>query len=245
MPPKLTTPVERRTLADQIYASLKQAIVSGELRPGERLKEVELGRLLGASRTPVREALTWLEQEGLVTPRPIVGLTVAELSEDDMQEIFGLLKVLESYAAELAADGMSEKQLQRLEAVCAQAEEMAQIGDDHLSDLNWRFHELLVEGSGNRRLQAVIKTLRTSMQPYRALTLTSTRFRRQSVSDHRQIVMLLRTKAKEQLHALMTEHLEVAQQVTVTALRDRASRLAAEKRVSPTALRARGKQPRR
>lgn len=225
MSPKIRATVERRTLAEQVYASLKKAIVTGELRPGERLKELELSRMLGASRTPIREALTWLQQEGLVRPLPIVGLTVAELSEADMHEIFGLLVVLESYAARLAAERITEKQLDKLQALCDQAEEL---DDDRLSEVNWRFHELLVESSGHRRLQAIIKNLRTSMQPYRAMTLTSADFRSRSVSDHREILALLRSKATAQLEALMAKHLEIAREVTVHALRERALRFAVE-----------------
>lgn len=177
----------------------------------------------------------WLEQEGLVRPLPIVGLTVAELSEADMDEVFGLLTVLESYAARLAVAHMTEKQIKRLEAACDQSEEVVNTGGDRLSERNWRFHELLVEGSGNGRLQGIVRNLRAAMQPYRAMTLTSTRFRKQSVVDHRKIVALLRAKSTDRLEAFVATHLKFAREVTVAALRERASRLASDTFPHPVA----------
>jgi DNA-binding GntR family transcriptional regulator len=226
MKSKLRVTVERRTLAEQIYTSLKQAIVKGDLRPGERLKEIELAQTLGASRTPVREALSWLERERLVTPVAFVGLIVSELSESDVRDIFGLLRVLESYGARLAADHITPAQLNKLEANCTRADEFARKGDDRISDLNWDFHELLVESSGNKRLQEMVHSLRASMRPYRAVMLNSSQFREHSVEDHRELVALLRAKNHDKLEQLMAHHLEEAEEVTLQGLQERARRLA-------------------
>jgi DNA-binding GntR family transcriptional regulator len=228
VPPKLRATVERQTLAEQVYASLKKAIVSGDLQPGERLKELEIARSLGASRTPVREAMSWLEQEGLLKPLRSGGLTVVELSEVDVEEIFGLLQVLESYAGRLAADRITEKQLERMEAVCQRAEQLADGERERLSEVKWKFHELLIEAAENRRLQDLIRTLRASMQPYRAVTLTSDEFRGRSVADHREMISLLRAKAGDRVERLMFEHIGIARRVTIAGLRDRAGRLASE-----------------
>lgn len=228
MSAKLRATVERQTLADQVYLSVKNAIVTGELQPGERLKELDIARSLGASRTPVREALSWLEQEGLLQPLRAGGLTVVELSEPDVQEIFGLLQVLESYAGRLAADRVTEKQLERMDAACQRAEQLAPDDRERLSELNWKFHELLIETAGNRRLQELIRNLRSSMQPYRAVTLTSESFRDRSVSDHRRIVALLRARDGAGVERLMFEHIGIAREVTILGLRERAARHASE-----------------
>jgi DNA-binding GntR family transcriptional regulator len=228
MSAKLRATVERQTLAEQVYTSLKKAIVSGDLQPGERLKELEIARSLGASRTPVREAMSWLEQEGLLQPLRSGGLTVVELSEVDVEEIFGLIQVLESYASRLAAERVSEKQLERMEAVCQRAEELSDDERERLSELNWKFHELLIEAADNRRLQDLIRNLRSAMQPYRAVTLTSDEFRGRSVADHREMIALLRAKAGDRVERLMFEHIGIARRVTLAGLRDRADRLASE-----------------
>ncbi len=227
MPVKLKArSVERRTLADQVYASVKQAILSGELRPGERLKELEVARLLGASRTPVREALSRLEQEGLVRPLKRGGLTVVELSERDVVEIFGLIKVLEAYAARLAAGKLTPPHLDKLDALCARAEQLGEDEADRLVELNRRFHEALIEGAGHGRLQELLTHLRLAMQPYRVVSLASPEFRKRSVADHRRMIDLLRAGEVDALVALVAEHLEVAQQVALGGLREQARRLA-------------------
>ena len=228
MPPKLNATLSRQTLAEQVYATLKKAIVTGDVQPGERLKELEIGRSLGASRTPVREALSLLEQEGLVKSLPSGGLVVVELAEADVEEIFGLLQVLESYAGRLAAARITEKQLERLDAVCRRAEQLGDDEVDRLSVLNWRFHEMLIEAAEQRRLQDLIRNLRSAMQPYRAVTLTSGDFRGRSVADHRQMIALLRARDGERLERLMFEHIAIAMRVTIAGLRERDERLRSE-----------------
>jgi DNA-binding GntR family transcriptional regulator len=223
---KLRAPVERQTLAEQVYIAVKNAIVTGELQPGERLKELEIARSLGASRTPVREALAWLEQEGLLQPLRAGGLTVVELSETDVDEIFGLLQVLEGYAGRLAAGKATDQQLERLETVCQRSEQLSPDDRERLSELNSKFHELLIKAAASRRLEELILNLRSSMQPYRAVALTSERFRDRSVSDHRTLVALLRAKDGAAVERLMFEHIGIAREVTIAGLRERAARLA-------------------
>lgn len=217
---------ERQTLADQVYGSLKQAIIDGELRPGARLREADIALSLGASRTPVREALSRLEQEGLVQSLKSGGSIVVELSTSEMREIFGLIQVLETYAVRLAAEHITPKQLEKLEAICSRSEQIVHSDLEKLSDLNRRFHELIIEASGNQRLQTLITNLRSAMQPYRALTLQSSSFREQSVHDHRSILDLLRRGAIDELATLMNAHLGVAQDATLTGIQAQAERLA-------------------
>jgi DNA-binding GntR family transcriptional regulator len=228
VPPKLRITVERLTLADQVYTSLKKAIVNGDLQPGERLKELEIALSLGASRTPVREAFSRLQQEGLIRQVRSGGLVVVELSEDDVREIFGLIKALESYAARLAAERIGDRQLQRLRDICDEAAPLAESGREGLSELNYEFHQVLVQSTGQRRLQDLIVNLRTAMQPYRAVTLAKATFRTKSVKDHRQMLELLARRDGEGLARLVTEHLEAAQEITIAALRDQSWRLKPE-----------------
>lgn len=228
MPPKLPLTVERHTLADQVYASLKTAIIGGDLQPGERLKELEIALSLGASRTPVREALSRLQQEGLIRQLKSGGLTVVELAEDDVREIFGLIKVLESHAARLATEHITDEQLEHLRALCDRAEPLAETDLERLSELNYQFHEMLIAASGQRRLQDLIRNLRSAMQPYRAVTLAAPRFRTRSVRDHRAMLDRLTRRDADGLAKLLGDHLDVAQEVTIAALRDQAWRLKAD-----------------
>lgn len=222
--PKLRAVVARQTLAKQIYLSLKKAIVDGDLRPGTRLKEAEVAVSLGASRTPVREAFSRLQHEGLARPLKSGGFTVAELSERDLREVLGLLQVLESYAARLAAERITPKQVERLDAVCSRAEKLLDTDSEKLSELNQRFHELIIEASNHARLQGLIGSLRVAMQPYRALF--SPTFRVQSVRDHRQAIELLRVRDADRLGQLMARHLETAEDAIAKSIRAQARRFA-------------------
>jgi DNA-binding GntR family transcriptional regulator len=225
---KLRLTVERLTLADQVYTSLKKAIVEGDLKPGERLKETEIALSLGASRTPVREALSRLQQEGLVRKMRSGGLTVVQLSEDDVREIFGLIMSLESHAARLAAERVTAEQVEHLRSICDRADALVKSGADGLNEVNYQFHHALIEATGQRRLGEMLRNLRTAMQPYRAVTLATPRFRAQSVKDHRAMVDRLARGDAEGLAALVVEHLQTAQEVTIDALSDQRWRLKPE-----------------
>ena len=221
-----TRPVERLTLADQVYTSLKRRIISGDLRPGERLKELEIARELGASRTPVREALSRLEQEGLVQPFPSGGLTVVKLSANDVKEIYGLLRVLETYGIRLAAERITAKQLDRLESLCTRAEQAGAEDIDRLIELNARFHDLLIEVTAHRRLKELVGQLRTALQPYRIVTMLrpdfhgSPQFRELMVHQHSEIAKALRVRDVERLVELVVEHSELGERTTLTHVWD-------------------------
>ena len=218
--------VERHTLADQVYTFLKKGIVTGELQPGERLKELEIAQNLGASRTPVREALSRLEQEGLVQPFPSGGLTVVKLSANDVKEIYGLLRVLESYGIRLAAERITNKQLERLESLCARAEQLSTEDIDRLIELNGRFHELLIDVTAHRRLKELVAQLRTALQPYRIVTMLrpdfhgSPQFRDLMVHQHSEITKALRDRDIDSLVELVIEHNELWERTTLSHVWD-------------------------
>jgi DNA-binding GntR family transcriptional regulator len=228
-PLRLGAVTERLTLADQVYSSIKQAIIRGDLGPGERLREVEVAASLGASRTPVREALSRLEQDGLVQSLKTGGSIVVELSINEMREIFDLIQVLETYAVKAASERISPNQLEKLDAVCSRAEQAVDSNYDNVSELNRTFHELVIEAAGSQRLKVLIGNLRSAMQPYRALTLHSNKFREQSVRDHRRIVDLLKNGDTASLGLLMAKHLSEAQEATLEGIQAQAERIAVPK----------------
>ena len=105
----------RRALREGTYKALRKAILKGKVKPGQRLKEERLASEIETSRTPIREAFHKLEQEELVTRLPHGGFTVREWSRSDVEEIFGIRSVLESYAAYLATEKIDEAKLTMLE----------------------------------------------------------------------------------------------------------------------------------
>ncbi|HEY7820622.1 MAG TPA: GntR family transcriptional regulator, partial [Vicinamibacteria bacterium] len=190
-------------------------------------KELEIAQSLGASRTPVREALSKLEIEGFVKPLSSGGLTVVELSESDVTEIFGLIRVLESHAARLAADRCTDDELLRLEQLCDSAERDDAEGSERLVELNQKFHEAFIACSGSQRLRDLLSNLRAAMQPYRIVSLGSAEFRRITIRDHRAMIAALRERNADRLCRLVEDHLSLAERTTLTNVHTQAERLAA------------------
>lgn len=146
-------PLNRETLQDQAAASLRAAIMSGELRPGQRLVESEIASRMGVSRIPVREAIRSLERDGLVVSAPGRGASVISLSDDDVDEIYGLRSALEVYALELIIERHREPAIRRLQdLVDAMAMPSRTHRREQLMQIDLRFHQALCELSGNRRL---------------------------------------------------------------------------------------------
>jgi DNA-binding GntR family transcriptional regulator len=111
------------SISDQIYERLKQQILHGEIEPGERLMQIQVAESLKASRTPVREAFRRLEQDGLVERVPRGGVRVTRLELETIQDVFGIRKVLEAYAIELACDRITGDEIAALKRLMSQAGE--------------------------------------------------------------------------------------------------------------------------
>ncbi|MBX5489870.1 MAG: GntR family transcriptional regulator [Chloroflexi bacterium] len=154
-----------RSLARRAYEALKQDILTCALRPGAQIFEGELAARYGMSKTPVREALNLLGQEGLVQVLPRRGYLVAPVTLRDVQEVYQLRLLLETAAAELAAEHITEEQLRRLKALVAVRytyRDRASYG--RFLRANREFHVAVAEASGNRRLAAFVGKLLEDME---------------------------------------------------------------------------------
>ena len=149
--------VVRRSIADEVYDVLKERILSSQFYPGQRLIAAEIEREMGISRTPVKEALDRLATESLVEIRPRRGVFVAELSVTDVSEAYEVRRLLEVYAAHLTSCTVSELQLDQLRELTSKmrAHTVSDNWDKAYQDyvlLDHKFHSLIVEFSGNKRL---------------------------------------------------------------------------------------------
>ncbi len=195
------------SLVDRAYGDLKRRILDNELPAGFTALEQEIALMLGISRTPVREALIRLEQEGLVSVRSRHGMKVLPLSPADMRDIYQILTALEASAAELAAKrDLAPEDIARLDDAVADMERA--LGDDDLSawaEADDRFHATLVELSGNARLSALALTFRDQSHRARLATLTLRPKPVQSTADHRQLADAIRAgdpHAAREMHRL-------------------------------------------
>jgi DNA-binding GntR family transcriptional regulator len=159
------TRVESSLKRDQVVALIRQALLDGELRPGDRIVESALARELGVSQTPVREALAALSREGLVIKLDHRGTFVSSLKETELREVLTLRAVLEGYCARLAAERCSPSDLERLEALVDRMSTAASAGKiSALIERDLEFHRQLYELSGHSLLREVLSGLQQRMR---------------------------------------------------------------------------------
>jgi DNA-binding GntR family transcriptional regulator len=208
--------------SERAYRRLKQLILDNEIAAGSQMLELEAAARLGMSRTPVREAMVRLEQEGMVELRPRHGMRVLPISPDALAEIYDILTALEGMAAESAArKGANPDQLAALQQAVDEMEE-ALAADDLLrwSQADARFHRQLVELAGNRRLASIVEQV--SDQAHRA-RLTTLRLRPKPVSsnrDHAALVAAIRDRDPQKAREIHEQHRRRAADMLVALVRD-------------------------
>jgi DNA-binding GntR family transcriptional regulator len=163
MPIPVDTPsFERSSIGERIYESLRQWIVEGTLEPGETLKDSELADRLGVSRTPVREALCRLRDEGLVHISASKWTKVAEVSPEDIDRLVAIVSCLEVLALEQAFPGLDQAQLARMRQVNQSLRQALLTGRfEDAAEANRVFHGIIVEGSRNPELVDIIKRVKS------------------------------------------------------------------------------------
>src|SRR5579871_496410 len=197
-------------VAVQAYRLIRQAILQGQFSPGQRLIETELAAMLGVSRTPVREALSKLEVDGLVDLLPTGGLVVRNI-ENELVEIYGLRQRVEGYAANLAARRITADELAALEDVCSAAlAALDSRGLEERAELNNTFHRRLTEASHSPRLIRLTNSYREYFLNARFLGLYD---REAAVKQHRQhceILEAVRQHRADRAERLVAEHFQSA-----------------------------------
>lgn len=165
MPRNSLQRIKQRLIRDDVLSSLRAAILEGTFQPGEHLVESELAEQLGTSRGPVRDALQELAQEGLVVIHPYRGAEVATLTASDIQEIYELRSVLETYATRLAVEKATPADIDRLQSIYDEMKAVACTGDlSALVEKDVEFHHEICRLSGNRRLLKVWSSLASQVR---------------------------------------------------------------------------------
>ncbi|MBA2693236.1 MAG: GntR family transcriptional regulator [Rubrobacter sp.] len=210
---------------------LRALIVEGEYRPDERLVEEHLAERLGVSRTPVRQALTMLEAEGLVEIAPNKGAVVCSFSIEDVWDIYDLRAVLEGYAARRAADRIGAEELRRLgEAVEEQAGVSPEDSGDReeairrIVDANQKFHSAIIEASRNGRLGKLLQRTVETPLVFKAFHWYTPKELAISNHYHRQILHALESGDGERAEIVMKEHVYEGRDFVIKALREDANR---------------------
>ncbi|MFE0646431.1 GntR family transcriptional regulator [Streptomyces sp. NPDC058877] len=181
-----------QTVQQFVLEELRRAITSGELKPGDPIRQEALAARFEVSRVPLREALKALEAEGLVVHHVHRGYFVAELSVEDLEEIYRIRELLETEAVRTAVRGMPEGTVSALEHIQQQVERAAEEGDvAAMAEANRLFHFTLIEASGMPRLVRLITSLWDATDAYRSLYYTEPPHRQQAVEEHRAVISAL------------------------------------------------------
>lgn len=213
--------IRRQSLHDMVVDRLRDLIVEGVLRPGQRLNERLLCEQLGVSRTPLRESFKVLATEGLVEILPNRGARVAPLTIEDLKEVVEVLSGLEAVVGQLAAERMDARRAQKLEAL-----HRAMLKHHRQHDLpsyfrvNQEIHLRLVEATGNRTLLDIYTTLNLRIRRFRYMANLATDRWAQAVAEHEEIMEALRRRDGAALGDLLQAHLRTkAEHVLQSVLR--------------------------
>ncbi len=208
-----------KPLREIVFETMREAIIKGQLKPAERLMEVQLAEEMGVSRTPVREAIRKLELEGFVVMVPRKGAYVAGISTRDITEVFEIRAALESVASGLAAERITEEELEELERLLVIVAECTKTGDvDKVIRVDTDFHDCLYKASRNNRLVQIISNLREQIQRARKISLASPGRLKDTLKEHKKIVEAISERNVQLAHDLALEHIENAENSMLEAM---------------------------
>lgn len=214
-----------QSLHEQAYQAIRTAIFSGELSSGERLVETQLAQKLKVSRTPIREALRQLQQEDLVISDRDNVLRVATISLRDAVQLYDCRIALEQLSVAGACQNASDSQLQDLNLMVMQAEKLvlskpSQLTNFQLLDLDYRFHRLLAQSSGNLWLRSLLDQVFNKMMLLRIQTTQNNRDVLEIRTEHRRIYEAVRSRNSEVATQTIKDHLVAAKARVVSEMQN-------------------------
>jgi DNA-binding GntR family transcriptional regulator len=207
-------------LRDVVFQTLRQAILKGELQPGERLMEIKLSQMLGVSRTPIREAIRKLELEGLVVMVPRKGAAVANITEKDTKDVLEVRRTLEMFAVEVVCDRITPEQLEQLESAAKDFENAKGSMDLILiAESDMKFHEVIYAATQNERLMQMLSNLRENMYRYRIEYLKDANYYDSLVREHHEILSAIKNGDKQNAREYMKNHIDNQQLAVISKIK--------------------------
>lgn len=196
-------------LRDVVFHTLRQAILRGELKPGERLMEIQLANKLGVSRTPIREAIRKLELEGLVLMIPRKGAEVAEITEKSLRDVLEVRKALEELSVQLACDRITPEMLKELTAAAEEFRKVLRNDDVTVrAKADVHFHDIIYRAADNQRLTQLLSNLGEQMYRYRVEYLKDPAVFGKLLKEHDEIICHIKKREKEKAVKVMCEHID-------------------------------------
>lgn len=196
-------------LRDVVFNTLREAILKGNLRPGERLMELQLADKLGVSRTPIREAIRMLEQEGLAVTIPRRGAEVAKMTLKDMEDVLEIRDALDELAVRLACERISDEQIRRLIGEQETFADSTRSKDvKEIADSDVRFHDIIYEATGNVKLVTMLNNLREQVYRYRLEYIKDPQNYPKLIAEHEAIITSVKNRDADRAVAEMHAHVE-------------------------------------
>lgn len=210
---------EYMPLRDVVFKALREAIITGELKPGERLMEIKLAKELGVSRTPVREAIRKLELEGLVIMTARKGAEVAPINEKDLMEVLEIRKNLEGLACELAADNATRANIKQFKELNALIEEAVNKEDiEEITKRDVDFHEAIYAITNNRRLIQMLHQLKEHIFRYRLEYIKDMKNKGAIVEEHNRIITAIEKNDTKNAKKEIEKHIETQERYILNTL---------------------------
>ncbi len=196
-------------LRDVVFNTLRQAILRGELKPGERLMEIQLANKLGVRRTPIREALRKLELEGRVNMVPRKGAEVADITEKSLRDVLEVRKALEELSVQLACEKITEEEIEELKRVAERFKDTLNDQDvTKIAEADVAFHDVIYTATDNQKLILLLNNLREQMYRYRVEYLKKEEAYPQLIAEHEELIDNISKRNKEEATRIMCEHID-------------------------------------
>lgn len=196
-------------LRDVVFNTLREAILKGELKPGERLMELQLASKLGVSRTPIREAIRMLQQEGLAVTIPRRGAEVAKMTEKNMEDVLQIREALEILAVQLACEKVTKQQIVHLGEAVEEFERAVKTGDlKQITQSDIDFHDKIYEAADNPKLVNLLNNIREQIYRYRVEYLKEEENYPNLIEEHRKIFAGLENRDKNFVTEMTKKHLK-------------------------------------
>lgn len=199
---------DRSSLRGRVFSEIREAILEGEYKPGDVLRESSIAKKMNVSRTPVREAIRQLELEGLVHSIPNKETIVSGITNEDVHDIFMIRTRLEGLAARYAAERITDKEIKEMEEVLALTEFYVSRQDiNELKALDHRFHEIMYKATKSKILTHVLSDFHDYIQNARKSSIAMPGRAEKLLEEHKKIYEAIRDKKIDEAETLLNEHI--------------------------------------
>ena len=209
--------IDNTNLRDQTYDIIKNMIILREIEPGKKINEEHIAKEIQVSRTPIREALCRLENEGIVTIIPRRGAFVSDLTENNVREILLIREVLEGLVVRLAVENMDAKTLQKLSKAIAKVSSIPEEDRDLINYTRSEvdFHSILLSASNNQMLKNMMEMVNAHLQIIRLRTVVIPERAQKTVKEHQQILKAIEKGDADSAEDLMRKHVRSVREVAL------------------------------